>query len=130
MDLKLIGLNIKSCRNMMKLTQAQLAEAVNLSTNHISHIENGSSQMSINTLIDICKVLNTSPNQILWGTYNNTDNENSLIRESSSYGVPSESSLSNVNFDVNDMLSYNAQRMSEQNKRILLEISNILVQDY
>ena len=39
MDLKLIGLNIKNCRNRMKLTQAQLAEIVDLSTNHISHIE-------------------------------------------------------------------------------------------
>jgi len=67
MDLKLLGLNIKNSRKNMKLTQAQLAEKTNLSTVHISHIEGGSVKMSVDTLINICNALKTTPNDILWG---------------------------------------------------------------
>lgn len=64
MDLKLLGLNIKNSRKNMKLTQAQLAEKTNLSTVHISHIEGGSVKMSVDTLINICNALKTTPNDI------------------------------------------------------------------
>ncbi len=75
MDLKLLGLNIKNSRKNMKLTQAQLAEKTNLSTVHISHIEGGSVKMSVDTLINICNALKTTPNDILWGQFE-TNSEN------------------------------------------------------
>ena len=128
MDLKLIGLNIKNCRNRMKLTQAQLAEIVDLSTNHISHIESGSSKMSLDTLIDICNALNVSPNEILWGTYN-------LLSDTTASTDIDSQNLSNTSSDldifrespnINNVIFSNAEKMSEKNKRLLLEITKLL----
>ena len=128
MDLKLIGLNIKNCRNRMKLTQAQLAEIVDLSTNHISHIENGSSKMSLDTLIDICNALNVSPNEILWGAYN-------LLSDPTASTDIDSQNLSNTSSDldifrespnINNVIFSNAEKMSEKNKRLLLEITKLL----
>lgn len=83
MDLKLLGLNIKNSRKNMKLTQAQLAEKTNLSTVHISHIEGGSVKMSVDTLINICNTLKTTPNDILWGQFEtNIDNSDNSSRPS------------------------------------------------
>lgn len=69
MNLKQIGQNVKKIREEMHLTQAQLAELVNLSNNHISHIECGTGKMSLKTLLAICKALETTPNDILLGEY-------------------------------------------------------------
>lgn len=69
MNLKQIGQNVKKIREEMHLTQAQLAELVNLSNNHISHIERGTGKMSLKTLLAICKALETTPNDILLGEY-------------------------------------------------------------
>lgn len=132
MDLKLIGLNIKSCRNRMKLTQAQLAENINISTNHISHIENGTSKMSIDTLIDICNALNASPNEILWGTYKNPNNnistsDNSPKKGKVTYAAPSGTEEFRDSNDISRTLFHNAENMSEEYKKLLIEISNIMV---
>lgn len=69
MNLKQIGQNVKKRREEMHLTQAQLAELINLSNNHISHIECGSRKMSLESLLAICKALDATPNDILSGEY-------------------------------------------------------------
>ncbi len=69
MDNKKIGMNLKRCRLRMGLTQAELAEKVDKSTNHIAHIENGTAKMSLKTLLDICNEINASPNEIFFGEY-------------------------------------------------------------
>lgn len=69
MKSKLIGNNIKRRRLELKLTQAQLAERAQISDVHISHIETGKASMSLETLLAICRVLDTTPNDILLGEY-------------------------------------------------------------
>ncbi len=118
MDLKLLGLNIKNSRKNIKLTQAQLAEMTNLSTVHISHIEGGSVKMSVDTLINICNALNITPNDVLWGQYDtnsyNTDNFNKdMLSENGGY-------------NINMQLSVKAKAMSQSDKRLLLEIAELL----
>ncbi len=118
MDLKLLGLNIKNSRKNIKLTQAQLAEMTNLSTVHISHIEGGSVKMSVDTLINICNALNITPNDVLWGQYDtnsyNTDNFNKdMLSENGGY-------------NINMQLSVKAKAMSQNDKRRLLEIAELL----
>lgn len=53
-----IGLNILHYRKEQRLTQAQLAEACNLSLNHVQRFESGAAGCSVDTLIDVAKVLN------------------------------------------------------------------------
>lgn len=102
----------------MKLTQAQLAEKTNLSTVHISHIEGGSVKMSVDTLINICNALKTTPNDILWGQFD-TSADNS--------GTASKDMLSdNGKYNINTQLSEKAKNMSQSDKRLMVEIAGLL----
>lgn len=69
MNLKQIGRNVQKLRLRAELTQAQLAEKIEKSTNHIAHIENGSVKMSVDCMLAICNVVSASPNEIFLGEY-------------------------------------------------------------
>ena len=58
-EFRLLGLTIAYYRKLRGLTQAELAEATNLSRTHISNIEapNGKTSISLNILFDIADVL-------------------------------------------------------------------------
>lgn len=58
-EFRLLGLTIAYYRKLRGLTQAELAEATNLSRTHISNIEapNGETSISLNKLFDIADVL-------------------------------------------------------------------------
>lgn len=58
-EFRLLGLTIAYYRKLRGLTQAELAEATNLSRTHISNIEapNGKTSISLNKLFDIADVL-------------------------------------------------------------------------
>lgn len=118
MDLKLLGLNIKSSRKNMKLTQAQLAEKTNLSTVHISHIESGSVKMSVDTLISICNVLKTTPNDILWGQFD--------ISLDAFDCTNKDSFAETGEYNINAQLSEKAKNMSQKDKRLLVQIAELL----
>lgn len=51
-----IGARIRAARDAKRLTQGQLAEAVNRSVEAISNIERGASLPPLDTLSDICAV--------------------------------------------------------------------------
>lgn len=58
-EFRLLGLTIAYYRKLRGLTQAELAEATNLSRTHISNIEapNGKTSISLKKLFDIADVL-------------------------------------------------------------------------
>lgn len=58
-EFRLLCLTIAYYRKLRGLTQAELAEATNLSRTHISNIEapNGKTSISLNKLFDIADVL-------------------------------------------------------------------------
>ena len=58
-EFRLLGLTIAYYRKLRGLTQAELAEATNLSRTHISNIEapNGKTSISLTKLFDIADVL-------------------------------------------------------------------------
>ena len=58
-EFRLLGLTIAYYRKLRGLTQAELAEATNLSRTHISNIEapNGKTSISLNKLFVIADVL-------------------------------------------------------------------------
>jgi len=79
MDFTQLGKRIAKRRKVLNLTQDDVAEATELSNNFISNIENNHSIPSVETLMKICKVLNTTPDYFLLGVYKNIDD--SLLSE-------------------------------------------------
>lgn len=84
MNLKNIGENVKKIRIQNHMTQAQLAEKADISNVHMSHIETGSVAMSIDSLLNICNALKTTPDELLWGEYEVTKEK--LKSEMEDYG--------------------------------------------
>lgn len=64
-DTKSMGRRIKSARLKASMTQERLAELVNLSVVHISNMESGSGNPSLNTLVNIANALAVSTDEIL-----------------------------------------------------------------
>lgn len=60
-----LGARIRKARKARNLTQEQLAEACDLSTAHIGHIERGTRALSIESLITISHVLGVSTDYLL-----------------------------------------------------------------
>lgn len=60
-----IGNRIRSARIRKEMSQEQLAEAANVGTAHISHIETGNSIPSVQTLVDIINALDCSADELL-----------------------------------------------------------------
>ena len=67
MDYYDIGQRIRAFRRGRKLSQEQLAEKVWISTTHMSHIENGSTKLSLPVLVDLAAALDVSVNELLSG---------------------------------------------------------------
>lgn len=64
---KLIGKRIKHRREVSGLSQEQLAERLDLSTNHISSMECGKCLVTTKSLLALCDVLGGTPNYYLVG---------------------------------------------------------------
>lgn len=62
---KVIGMNIKQVRSLEGISQEKLAERIGKSAHFISLLELGKSGLSVSTVIDICRALDTDPNTIL-----------------------------------------------------------------
>ena len=67
MDYYDIAQRIRALRRERKLPQEQLAEKVWMSTTHMSHIENGSTKLSLPVLVDLAAALDVSANELLSG---------------------------------------------------------------
>ncbi len=66
--LKQIGERIYKKRRSLKMTQAQLAETVEVSTQMISNLECGKKAVRSENLVKICEALNISADYILMGS--------------------------------------------------------------
>ena len=79
------GKNVKRIRLLKGLSQEKLAEKLQKSINFISLLENGKTGLTIQTIIDLCNVLNVDANELFSGLItisernkNYTENENTL----------------------------------------------------
>ena len=62
-----LGKRISQSRRKNKLTQEQLAEKLDLSTNHISSMECGKSLLTTKCLLALCDILGGTPDYYLVG---------------------------------------------------------------
>ena len=65
MDYKDLGKRIRQLRLSQHKTQEMLAEEVDLSPSYLGHIERGTRTASLETLIHLCRALDTDPNHLL-----------------------------------------------------------------
>lgn len=62
-----IGQRVRNLRKAQGLSQEQLAEKAGISTTHMSHIETGSTKLSLPVLAELTGALNTSSDELLFG---------------------------------------------------------------
>ena len=60
-----IGQRIRRFRKANSLSQEELAEKVNISTTHMSHIETGNTKLSLPVLVDIATILKIKTDDLL-----------------------------------------------------------------
>lgn len=68
LDYKEIGRNVRYYRQRRGIRQKELAESINVSDQHISHIENGHTKLSLGTLVAISNALEIDCNSLLGAT--------------------------------------------------------------
>lgn len=103
-----IETNIKTARILKNMTQEQLAEELKKSSNFVSLIERGQTGISVNTIIDICNILDIEPNTIFNGLIQYDNEQDKLI-------INSLSGLSNDDKDIiNELIKY----IKNRNKNI------------
>lgn len=66
-----IGNRISGVRRSHKVTQEALADMLEVSPKHISHVENATSCLSLKSLIRFCSIFNCSMDYIIFGNKNN-----------------------------------------------------------
>jgi len=91
---KKIRQNMRSARRSMGLTQEALAEQAGLSANHISHVEIGSSPISLPALLKICNVLGTTADRLLYDNLSHpTEHMSAIVAECFADATPQEASV-------------------------------------
>ena len=66
MDYYKIGQQIRKIRKAHGLSQEDLAERINISTTHMSHIETGSTKLSLPVLVDLANALDVRTDDLLY----------------------------------------------------------------
>ena len=61
---KKVGNNIKNARKANKLTQSQMAEKLLMTQQQYSRFENGVFELNYQQIVDICHILDITPNDI------------------------------------------------------------------
>lgn len=65
MDYYKIGQRIRKIRKAHQLSQEELAERVDISVTHMSHIETGNTKLSLPVLVDIARVFGVRTDDLL-----------------------------------------------------------------
>ena len=81
MDQIKIGKFIAECRKNSNLTQMQLAEKLNITDRAISKWENGKAMPDSSIMLDLCKELKISVNELLSGEMIDMKNYNKIAEE-------------------------------------------------
>ena len=111
-SLEKIGNNIQHARLKAGLTQDALAEKCGVSAKYISAIERGISSGSISLIIDICNILDVTPNYIFNGSINNSNDCFDVLPAeiSTTYLKLKDDNKSFVNQTINHLYSMQVKR--------------------
>ena len=73
-----IGQRIRKYRKAYNLSQEQLAEQVEISVTHLSHIETGNTKLSLTVFVNIANALNVQTDDLLYTT---NDNKKTILKQ-------------------------------------------------
>lgn len=116
MNRKNIGQNIRTLRRQSGMTQAAIAEKTGVSTDHISHVEIGSGTISLPLLIEICKLLEVTPNDILAGEYTPDSLEETAYLQEGSFTVK-DFAMEDINPEDRMLLQHIYEYMTNRKKK-------------
>ncbi len=68
-----IGQRIRKYRKAKSLSQEQLAEKVDISVTHLSHIETGNTKLSLPVLVKLSKALDAHTDDLIFGELTQKD---------------------------------------------------------
>lgn len=94
---ELLGQEIHIYREKLGFSQRELSEKLNVSHGYINNVENGNNDVSLSSLINICNVLQCTPNDLLFPFINN--------KKTNKYDQLSESNKHIVDTLINTLLS-------------------------
>lgn len=70
MDYIDLGRRVRRQRNLLNLTQAELAEKIGVSTSFVGHMERGSRKASLDTMVDLANALGLGLDYLLASSLN------------------------------------------------------------
>lgn len=76
-----MGIRLKKKRKMIKLTQEQMAEKLNVSVKHYGGVERGQAGLSMENLIEVCNILDTDLDYLILGENEKEDYLPDKIKE-------------------------------------------------
>ncbi|MBE6819456.1 MAG: helix-turn-helix transcriptional regulator [Ruminococcaceae bacterium] len=104
-DFGLIGARIKETRKEAGKTQEWLAEQIDVSVGYISQIERGITKISLDTLSEICAVLNGEMSYLVAGTATKQNNY------------------------LKDEIAEKFSRLSERDKKIIIDLIESMIKN-
>lgn len=104
-DFRLIGARIKETRKEAGKTQEWLAEQIDVSVGYISQIERGITKISLETLSEICTVLDGDMSYLVAGT---ATEQNGYLKD-----------------EISDKFTL----LSERDKKIIIELINSMIKN-
>ncbi|MBR7081892.1 MAG: helix-turn-helix transcriptional regulator [Oscillospiraceae bacterium] len=84
MDYMAIGRRVRKVRKMRGMSQEALAELVDISTTHMSHIETATTKLGLPVLAALARELSVSTDYLLYGCKENAHEEVDVLLESCS----------------------------------------------
>ena len=110
LDYQMIAKRIKKARKAAQLTQAELAEKINISTNAVAKLETNLMNVSLQTLINIANVLDIDMNYLLSENIDiNSRDENTDIFLESLIANLSMRDKAFIIHTINGLKAYNAE---------------------
>lgn len=117
-NMERIGKNIQEARKNAKMNQTDLAKELNLTSSSVSNWEKGKSLPDIENLIELCKILRISSDEIL-GIETKNKSIHSSIEKSSHY--------SSYNNELEKDLLNKFRRLNKDNKyKAITNMINLL----
>ena len=106
-----IGRRIRDRRQKLRIKQNVLAQRLDISNNHLSAIENGKENPSIEILIKICHALEVTPDYLLLGVMHANNVPQNLI---DSLRLCREDDIKLIQILVEALVQRNQKKWNEQ----------------
>ena len=110
-----IGERMRNARKRAGLTQAEVAEKMDLSINYVSDLENGKKNMSLITIASLCQCYQLSADYFLFGI-EKSENELTLEEILTYISTLSTPMLHHLNSYVSSLLSLREEEKTESRK--------------